>query len=103
MLAARRSGMERLCGAERRELESGEWGRSYGEGDRRFSGGRRSADRGGGVQGAGGGSGFALPRDGQPDKLVRIFREGKRMVSGLTRNQVPGNRLRVRIPCPPLV
>jgi hypothetical protein len=28
--------------------------------------------------------------------------EGKRMVSGLTRNQVPGNRLRVRIPCPPL-
>jgi hypothetical protein len=24
------------------------------------------------------------------------------MVSGLTRNQVPGNRLRVRIPCPPL-
>src|SRR3954453_11593773 len=28
--------------------------------------------------------------------------EGKRMASGLTRNQVPGNRLRVRIPCPPL-
>ena len=25
------------------------------------------------------------------------------MVSGLTRNQVPGNRLRVRIPCPPLI
>jgi hypothetical protein len=25
------------------------------------------------------------------------------MVSGLTRNQVPGNRLRVRIPCPPLL
>ena len=25
------------------------------------------------------------------------------MVSGLTRNQVPGNRLRVRIPCPPLM
>ena len=24
------------------------------------------------------------------------------MASGLTRNQVPGNRLRVRIPCPPL-
>ena len=24
------------------------------------------------------------------------------MVSGLTRNQVPGHRLRVRIPCPPL-
>ena len=24
------------------------------------------------------------------------------MVSGLTRNQVPGNRLRVRLPCPPL-
>lgn len=25
-----------------------------------------------------------------------------RMVSGLTRNQLPENRLRVRIPCPPL-
>ena len=25
------------------------------------------------------------------------------MVSSLTRNQVPGNRLRVRIPCPPLI
>ena len=25
------------------------------------------------------------------------------MASGLTRNQVPGNRLRVRIPCPPLL
>ena len=25
------------------------------------------------------------------------------MVSSLTRNQVPGNRLRVRIPCPPLL
>ncbi len=25
------------------------------------------------------------------------------MVSGLTRNQVPGNRLRVRLPCPPLL
>jgi hypothetical protein len=24
------------------------------------------------------------------------------MASGLTRNQMPGNRLRVRIPCPPL-
>lgn len=24
------------------------------------------------------------------------------MASGLTRNQVPGNRLRVRLPCPPL-
>ncbi len=23
------------------------------------------------------------------------------MASGLTRNQMPGNRLRVRIPCPP--
>ena len=29
-------------------------------------------------------------------------REGTRMASSLTRNQVPGNRLRVRIPCPPL-
>lgn len=28
--------------------------------------------------------------------------EDMRMVSGLTRNQLPGNRLRVRIPCPPL-
>ena len=25
------------------------------------------------------------------------------MASGLTRNQVPGNRLRVRPPCPPLL
>ena len=25
------------------------------------------------------------------------------MASGLTRNQLPGDRLRVRIPCPPLV
>ena len=25
------------------------------------------------------------------------------MASGLTRNQMPGNRLRVRIPCPPLL
>ena len=25
------------------------------------------------------------------------------MVSSLTRNQVPGNRLRVRLPCPPLI
>ena len=24
------------------------------------------------------------------------------MVSGLIRNQLPGNRLRVRLPCPPL-
>ena len=24
------------------------------------------------------------------------------MASGLTRNQMPGNRLRVRLPCPPL-
>ena len=28
--------------------------------------------------------------------------EGKRMVSGHTGNVVPGNRLRVRVPCPPL-
>jgi hypothetical protein len=29
--------------------------------------------------------------------------EGKRMASGHTGNVVPGNRLRVRLPCPPLV
>jgi hypothetical protein len=28
--------------------------------------------------------------------------EGKRMASGHTGNVVPGNRLRVRVPCPPL-
>jgi hypothetical protein len=28
--------------------------------------------------------------------------EGKRMASGLIGIQVPGNRLRVRVPCPPL-
>jgi hypothetical protein len=30
------------------------------------------------------------------------FSEGKRMASGHTGNVVPGNRLRVRVPCPPL-
>jgi hypothetical protein len=34
---------------------------------------------------------------------IDLSSEGKRMVSGLTRNQMPGNRLRVRIPCPPLL
>ena len=34
--------------------------------------------------------------------LPRIAPEGKRTASGLTRNQMPGNGLRVRIPCPPL-
>ena len=29
--------------------------------------------------------------------------EDSRMVRNLTRNQAPGNRLRVRIPCPPLM
>ncbi len=28
--------------------------------------------------------------------------EGMRMASGRTGNAVPGNRLRVRLPCPPL-
>ena len=28
--------------------------------------------------------------------------EGIRMVRGLIRNQLPGDRLRVRLPCPPL-
>ena len=32
-----------------------------------------------------------------------VASEGMRMVSRLTRNQLPGNRLRVRLPCPPLV
>ncbi len=31
-----------------------------------------------------------------------VFSEGKRMASGHTGNVVPGNRLRVRVPCPPL-
>ena len=35
--------------------------------------------------------------------LPRIASEGKRTASGLTRNQMPGNGLRVRIPCPPLL
>jgi hypothetical protein len=45
----------------------------------------------------------------RPDALENLLAiainlplEGKRMASGLTRNQMPGNRLRVRIPCPPL-
>ena len=35
----------------------------------------------------------------------RYFRclEGKRMASGHTGNVVPGNRLRVRLPCPPFL
>ena len=37
------------------------------------------------------------------EKRLAISPEGTRMVSSLTRNQVPGNRLRVRIPCPPLL
>ena len=45
---------------------------------------------------------FTLPARFLLDKLRQACREGKRMASGLTRNQVPGNRLRVRIPCPPL-
>jgi hypothetical protein len=45
---------------------------------------------------------LTLPSRVDLDKLRKAYREGKRMVSGLTRNQVPGNRLRVRIPCPPL-
>jgi hypothetical protein len=36
------------------------------------------------------------------ENCLNLSSEGKRMVSGLTRNQMPGNRLRVRIPCPPL-
>lgn len=31
-----------------------------------------------------------------------VFPEDKRMASGLLGMQVPGNRLRVRVPCPPL-
>ena len=34
--------------------------------------------------------------------FAMCFLEDMRMVSGLTRNQLPGDRLRVRIPCPPL-
>ena len=41
------------------------------------------------------------------EKAVKIVSrclppEGKRMASRLIRNQLPGNRLRVRAPCPPL-
>ena len=36
------------------------------------------------------------------ENCLNLSPEGKRMASGLTRNQMPGNRLRVRIPCPPL-
>ena len=32
----------------------------------------------------------------------RTVEEDMRMASRLTRNQLPGNRLRVRLPCPPL-
>lgn len=37
-------------------------------------------------------------------KVVILWQrlEGKRMASGLIRNQMPGDRLRVRPPCPPL-
>ena len=38
----------------------------------------------------------------QAENRLNLSSEGKRMASGLTRNQMPGNRLRVRIPCPPL-
>ena len=33
---------------------------------------------------------------------IAVYSEGKRMASGDTGNVVPGNRLRVRVPCPPL-
>jgi hypothetical protein len=42
-----------------------------------------------------------LPQSANTAKLTACP-EGKRMVSGLTRNQVPRKGLRVRIPCPPL-
>src|SRR5262249_581114 len=36
-------------------------------------------------------------------RVIRLeYSEGKRMASGHTGNVVPGNRLRVRLPCPPL-
>ena len=48
-------------------------------------------------------AGSMLKSQSQGIKRLVITEEGKRMASGLTRNQVPGNRLRVRIPCPPLI
>ena len=54
-----------------------------------------------------------FPRNPPPGKMPKLIRvpwppvpvgtqEGKRMASGHTGNVVPGNRLRVRVPCPPL-
>ena len=45
------------------------------------------------------------PASGVPSgvpKLKNLRLEGKRMASGDTGNVVPGNRLWVRVPCPPL-
>src|SRR5262245_32866001 len=41
----------------------------------------------------------ACPRRMPP---LNLTSEGIRMVRSLIRNQMPGNRLRVRVPCPPL-
>ncbi len=43
-----------------------------------------------------------LVKKGKRRILTAIPLEDTRTVSSLTRNQMPGNRLRVRIPCPPL-
>lgn len=51
----------------------------------------------------------AIILDYEPDTvpgesiLDRLNQESKRMVSGLLGKELPGNRLRVRIPCSPLI
>jgi hypothetical protein len=45
---------------------------------------------------------LALPHRQLAYKLVETVPEGKRMASGLTRNQVLRKELGVRVPCPPL-
>ena len=45
---------------------------------------------------------FAKSGEATQEHSDKRLTEGKRMVSGLIRNQVPVYRLRVRVPCPPL-
>lgn len=44
-----------------------------------------------------------LPESVNLVKIVARTLEGMRMVSNRIRNAAPGNRLRVRVPCPPLL
>ena len=45
---------------------------------------------------------FAKSGEATQEHSDKRLTEGKRMASGLIRNQVPVYRLRVRVPCPPL-